>query len=348
MKISICIPHYNRAEYLLKVIDSVHVQSYKEIELVITDDCSKDNSAEVIPARLAGLPIESRYLRHEKNIGYDANLRSAMEAASGDYLFILGNDDALADEHAISYLAGLLEENDLPEVAVCNYYPWGRPEEVQRRVQFTGIAGRGPETAIKTYRTFSFVAGIIYKRSAFLAHNTGEHDHSVFVQIYLAARIIAAGGALLEIERPLVAKDVQKDGAMADSYRDKLVRGRWVFSPRNGGLRSVGKVASAAIIPFIAGKKKRGAWYDIYAQILKFSYPYWLYDYRKNNAYGESLNMALGCFPPFLMAAADAPPLTALRLCLPYAAATVAGLFIPLWLLDRVKGAVYRLSRRIG
>ena len=44
MLISICIPHYNRAEYLIKVLDTIKDQTYKNIEVVISDDCSKDDS----------------------------------------------------------------------------------------------------------------------------------------------------------------------------------------------------------------------------------------------------------------------------------------------------------------
>ena len=44
------------------------------------------------------------YERQKSNIGYDANLRRSMELASGDYLFVLGNDDALNDHQAIDQL----------------------------------------------------------------------------------------------------------------------------------------------------------------------------------------------------------------------------------------------------
>ncbi len=49
MIISICIPHYNRAQYLIKVLDSINEQTYKNIEVIISDDCSSDDSHVVIP-----------------------------------------------------------------------------------------------------------------------------------------------------------------------------------------------------------------------------------------------------------------------------------------------------------
>src|SRR5713226_4040179 len=99
MLISVCIPHYNRSKYLLAVLESIRNQTYPNTEVIISDDDSSDDSLYVIPKYLAELEgtcsIRFRYIRQEKNLGYDGNLRALMSAATGDYLFILGNDDAL-------------------------------------------------------------------------------------------------------------------------------------------------------------------------------------------------------------------------------------------------------------
>ena len=84
MLISICIPHYNRAEYLVKVLDSIRAQSNKDIEVIISDDCSKDNSEKVIPDYIRnvesdGEKIKFKYIRQPKNLGYDGNLRASLE-----------------------------------------------------------------------------------------------------------------------------------------------------------------------------------------------------------------------------------------------------------------------------
>ena len=93
MKISLCIPHYNRIEFLQVVLDSIAAQTYQDLEVIVSDDCSSDDSERIDVNEDLRVPLI--YERQKSNIGYDANLRRSMELASGDYLFVLGNDDAL-------------------------------------------------------------------------------------------------------------------------------------------------------------------------------------------------------------------------------------------------------------
>lgn len=114
LKISICIPHYNRAQYLIKVLESIQFQDYTNLEVIISDDCSKDDSHLVIPAYIkkvsnTGNTININYIRQSKNLGYDGNLRASLAGGTGDYLFILGNDDALAHNNTISLLVEKLQ-----------------------------------------------------------------------------------------------------------------------------------------------------------------------------------------------------------------------------------------------
>ncbi len=109
MLLSICIPHYNRWRHLLVVLESIRRQDYPHLEVIVSDDCSTDESEQKIQGYLERVrsdsPIAFTYIRQPSNLGYDANLRASMEAASGDYLFILGNDDALPGPDVMSRLA---------------------------------------------------------------------------------------------------------------------------------------------------------------------------------------------------------------------------------------------------
>ena len=104
MKISLCIPHYNRIEFLQVVLDSIAAQTYQDLEVIVSDDCSSDDSERVLMSMKTSFRVPLIYERQKSNIGYDANLRRSMELASGDYLFVLGNDDALNDHQAIDQL----------------------------------------------------------------------------------------------------------------------------------------------------------------------------------------------------------------------------------------------------
>ncbi len=340
MLISICIPHYNRSRYLLAVLDSIVCQDYPELEVVISDDCSTDDSNEVVPAYVAGktgaTPIRFRYIRQERNLGYDGNVRAVLAAGSGEYLFILGNDDALASPGAISSLVRSLQALDQPDVAFTNYHMYGHADQPVRRAYSTRLIGSGVDVALAWFRAFSYVAGIVIRREAFQLHDTPDYDGSIYIQIYLAARIIAAGGRLATIEESMVAKDVVVEGKLPNSYADTLAAMNRRFTRKTGGLDQVGRVACDAILPFVGQGRREAFLVAIYRQILTNSYAFWLWDYRSKGAFKAAVNLALGCWPGNLIKTETAA-WTKIRISITYILVSLAGLFAPLSLLARLK-----------
>ncbi len=91
-KVSICVPTYNRAAILPYAVESVLSQTYPDFELLICDDASPDNTAEVV-SQWSDPRI--RYIRHPQNIKRSRNMRSGYEAAAGEYFIKFDDDDAL-------------------------------------------------------------------------------------------------------------------------------------------------------------------------------------------------------------------------------------------------------------
>ncbi len=349
MLISICIPHYNRVRHLLVVLDSIVSQDYTDIEVIISDDCSIDDSSKVIPDYIAGTIAQSRvrftYIRQLKNLGYDGNLRAALAAAQGEYLFILGNDDALAKPTTITSLVTTVGELGLPDIAFTNFHAYGRENEVARRAGDTRLFGAGPDVAARHYRSFSFVGGVVIKRSAFKQHDSDDYNGSIYIQIYLAARIISAGGNLASIAESMVAKDVVVDGKAANSYMDALASNNNKIIPRTGGLDQVGRVACDAILPYVPRLQRGQYLFLIYYQIFAYTYPVWLYAYRKQGVFRAAFNLALGCFPPRLITVREVPFFVNVRLLLLYFGATFFGLLLPVWFLENLKPYAYKFSK---
>ena len=96
VKVSICIPTYNRADYLQYAIASVEQQTYEDWELIVCDDGSQDNTPDVMKDNTKDERI--RYIRHPQNIGRSRNMRSGFDAAVGDYFIKFDDDDALTPE----------------------------------------------------------------------------------------------------------------------------------------------------------------------------------------------------------------------------------------------------------
>src|SRR3989338_5944877 len=91
-KVTIAIPTYNRAKLLSQAIESVLVQTYKDFELLISDNASTDETNNVVTSFK---DPRIRYHRNRKNIGMMSNWNKCVELAQGKYLMILGDDDKL-------------------------------------------------------------------------------------------------------------------------------------------------------------------------------------------------------------------------------------------------------------
>jgi teichuronic acid biosynthesis glycosyltransferase TuaG len=90
--ISIVTPGYNAARFVGATIESVLSQTYEDWELLVVDDCSRDETAEIV-ARYAASDPRVRLLRHERNGGPARSRDTAIAAARGRYVAFLDSDD---------------------------------------------------------------------------------------------------------------------------------------------------------------------------------------------------------------------------------------------------------------
>lgn len=97
-KVSVCIPTYNQGRFIGQAIQSVLEQSFQDFELIIVDNCSTDNTQEVVKS-FSDKRI--KYFRNNTNIGGGKNWNKAISLATGGYISILHSDDF--------YLPGILE-----------------------------------------------------------------------------------------------------------------------------------------------------------------------------------------------------------------------------------------------
>lgn len=91
-RVSVITPVYNVERYIDKTLESVFAQTYKDIEIVLVDDCSKDKSAKII-AKFKETHPEIVYFLQPKNMGAGAARNKALELASGQYVAFLDSDD---------------------------------------------------------------------------------------------------------------------------------------------------------------------------------------------------------------------------------------------------------------
>lgn len=112
--VSVIIPTYNRASIILRTIESVMAQTYQNLEIIIADDCSKDNTEEVVKA-IQDKRI--RYIRNVKNQGASITRNNGVEAGKGEYVAFLDSDDVWLP-NKIELQLPLLQTHPYPEKVV--------------------------------------------------------------------------------------------------------------------------------------------------------------------------------------------------------------------------------------
>ncbi|WP_254838764.1 glycosyltransferase family 2 protein [Natronomonas marina] len=96
--VSVVLPTYDRPSYLRKAVESVLAQTYEPIELVVVDDHSERPAAETLSGMDLGDLAAVRCRRHEENRGVNAARNTGIEAASGEYVAFLDDDDRWVPE----------------------------------------------------------------------------------------------------------------------------------------------------------------------------------------------------------------------------------------------------------
>ncbi len=131
-KISVMIPTYNRAHYLVDAIESVMAQDYPDFELIVSDNASSDNTASVVEKYKADPRF--RYYRNDENLGGGVNYENLLyKYASGLYGNYLTDDDYFIDRGHLSKAMQIIKKRGVKVVfsaAVSRYEEYEREDEV--------------------------------------------------------------------------------------------------------------------------------------------------------------------------------------------------------------------------
>lgn len=113
-RVSILMPLYNVAPYLREAMDSILAQTFLDFELIVLDDCSPDNSAEILDTY-----TDERIVRYrgEKNVGLSNVLNVGMAMARGELIARMDSDDISTPERLATQVAYL---DAHPEVDLCS------------------------------------------------------------------------------------------------------------------------------------------------------------------------------------------------------------------------------------
>lgn len=105
MKVSVALATYNGAKYLNEQLESISKQSHKPDELIVSDDCSEDETRNIVLDFVKTAPFKVQLFVNNKNKGYRENFLSILQKVTGDIVFFSDQDDVWFEEKIEKHLS---------------------------------------------------------------------------------------------------------------------------------------------------------------------------------------------------------------------------------------------------
>lgn len=224
-RLTIAIPTYNRAEDLMTALQSLFDQEGISpgdpmIEVLVSDNASTDSTPQRVSEAQVRCPWAFVSRRNPENLGFSGNLQALFEAAQGDYVFLLSDDDALEkgclrrvlkeleSEPGVLVVNASVRDSALGAVLAERMYP-----------QFLGAEGQTLKTGEDLFREAGWLAlplvtGHVVRRLSWLTCPPEAGRKSICMHIFRVLRILSTETARV-VADPLVL------------YRTDNADGRW-------------------------------------------------------------------------------------------------------------------------
>lgn len=145
-RVSITIVTYNHADFIVDCLDSIRAQDYPNLEVIVCDDCSPDNTADIIEKYAENYPhFISHFVKHAENIGISRNCNYALSQATGDYVVPFSGDDIMM-KNKIKTQVAVMQKNPQAIMSFSNM-EWFWSENGRKICNHFGLLQR-PSTSL--------------------------------------------------------------------------------------------------------------------------------------------------------------------------------------------------------
>ncbi len=236
--VSVVIPSYNHGGYIVETVNSVLNQDIADLEIIIVDNASTDNTREIIQQNLTDDRIQ--YFRHRKNVGAPRNWRSATCIASGKYLSVLSSDDFFLRGH-LSRAIAALESHDNAGLVYCPVICVDKnsiPTHILAHPGHPGVdycGGRNEAVDLLKFDCYITPSAAVIRKEAFDQAGGINQNLAAAIDWDLWIRIAEAGYDFLFFKTPDICyrhhpqQDTSRAVTSGDLYFDHLkILSRWI------------------------------------------------------------------------------------------------------------------------
>lgn len=193
IKLTIGIPIYNGEITIQETLSSIIGQLTPDVEIVISDNASNDNTSKIIKANCAEYD-QIKYFRNETNVGADANIDLVVKRSNGTFVWLMGDDDEIAPG-GIKKVMEVIQTNPMLAAIFVNYSSYdrltGKCIEEQTLKINKDIFCPDADTFLKVATIYpNFMSSIIVRKSRWLDYNSNNYMGTHWLQYSMLMKII--------------------------------------------------------------------------------------------------------------------------------------------------------------
>ena len=187
-RFSVIIPGYNVQEYISNAIESVLNQDFKNYELIVIDDCSTDNTSEIVSKYK-----QVKLIRNEENLASGGARNVGLDKANGEYVIFLDADDYLYSNDVLSKVNALIGKQTV-DVVYMGFKIGGNRDE---------IVIPTPETCTREYKAGGDIYPNVWSKCWNLEFLNKHHVRFVEKRFY--EDVLFVYNAIMNVEKYLIA-----------------------------------------------------------------------------------------------------------------------------------------------
>ena len=245
IRLSICIGTFNRARFIGGLLESILEQATGECEIVVSDNASTDDTERVV-AGFAQRYSRLRYFKQTSNVGLDRNFDRAVSIASGEYCWLMADDDILKS-NAIAHVLERAHKN--PSLMIVNYECTNLDMSevtLARRLDIDADRVYSPDEIdrlfVDTADHLIYIGCIVMRRSVWLSRDRTPYYDSLLMHFAVIFQARLPGDTLF-VAVPLVAhRDGNPRAFWCDMFEVWMFRWPeliWSLAPSDSAKRKV-------------------------------------------------------------------------------------------------------------
>lgn len=186
VKLSICIATYNRADFIGETLESIIEQIDPEVEIIVFDGASVDGTAEIVSSYTSSCG-QIKYYREEFNSGIDQGYDKAVAYSTGEYCWLMSDDDLLELGAVDRVLSELSSTRDLivvnASVRSADLTKTIAPRQLNLRDDKTYESNFSAEFVAECMSYLSFIGCVVIRRNEWLRSDRKSYYGTLFIHI---------------------------------------------------------------------------------------------------------------------------------------------------------------------